>query len=290
MAHLTASTTPTAASTSVASSHPAITSFPRNPLTTTFSRPAECTGIYMSLFLNMVDLQSTCLPDGLSTQSDAYFSPGIACPSGYVSACHDNTGVASQTTVTCCPTLDSDVTLSCVDTRTLRSVWSTLFCTWIAPRTTSLPVTLVNNGITSTRSIQFKSPGGLNAFGVRMVYQKTDLDEATATATGSRSTGRTSDPSESAAQNPPPEVGAGLSIGATIAIGVVVPVVVLAVLAGLLAWFCRRRRRQRTTSPYKYEPQTQQTAELHGDYVHEVEGSAVDAVELPTDSPTMARK
>ncbi|UNI13898.1 hypothetical protein JDV02_000593 [Purpureocillium takamizusanense] len=274
-------------------SPPAITSFPRNPLTKSFSRPKDCTGVSKSTFLAMMDLSSTCLPPGLKTESDAYFSPGIACPSGYVSACHDNNGVASLTTVTCCPTLNREVSLSCVDDRTLQGVWKTLFCTWIAPKTkTTLPVTLSQNGVTSTENMEFSSPDGVNAFGIRMVYQKTDTDTPTATTTSSGGTGQTtsSEPIESETSTPSPDDDGGLSTGATVAIGVVVPVVVIAALLGILLWWRRRRRHHHSQTAdggggelYKYQPQ--QTAELHGQPMQELQGSVVDPVELPGSNP-----
>ncbi|POR32809.1 Uncharacterized protein TPAR_06999 [Tolypocladium paradoxum] len=268
-----------------ASSAPATTSFALNPLTTTFSRPQDCTGVYQSLGLAMMDVQTTCLPDGFKSQSESYFSPGLVCPSGYVSACHDNTGVASQTTVTCCPTLKSDVTLSCVTTSTLKSVWSTLFCTWIAPsQKTSLPVTVSGNGVTSTEMRELRSPAGLNAFGVRMVYQKTDLEATTKTGSTKRPD---AGPTSSAGPRPSPSASSGLSTGAKVAIGVVVPLVVLAILAGVLLWWWRRRRRQRAPGGplYKYEKTGPQPhAELHGEHVQEMVGSTVP-VELPATGP-----
>lgn len=256
-----------------------VTSFPPNPLTTSFARPSDCTGVYQSDFLAMVDLASTCLPHGFKTNSDSYFSPGIACPSGYVSACHDNTGVASLTTVTCCPTLNHDVTLSCVTTSTLTSVWSTLFCTWIAPpesRGTFLDVTLSGDGITRTVQQDFRSPGGLNAFGVRMVHRRTDLHHASASATSlPSSTG--ANPRSGASQSPSP----GLATGTKVAVGVVVPVVVLALLAGALIWWWRRRKLTRASSGYSYEKTGQGHTELHGDNIQEMMAATAAPVELP---------
>ncbi|KAM4057238.1 transmembrane alpha-helix domain-containing protein [Hirsutella rhossiliensis] len=254
----------------------AVTSFPSNPLTTPFARPSDCTGIYQSSFLAMVDLASTCLPRSFKTDSDAYFSPGIACPSGYLSACHDNTGVASLTTVTCCPTLNNAVTLSCVTTSTLTNVWSTLFCTWIAPESqaTSLAVTLIEDGVTRTVRQGFRSPGGLNAFGVRMVHQRTDVDQSRASPTSSPSSTDTNSASDG---TPSP----GLSTGAKVAIGVAIPVVVLALLAGALVWWRRRRQLAPAGSGYRYEKTGQAHSELHGENVQEMMGNAVAPVELP---------
>jgi hypothetical protein len=224
-----------------------ITSFPSVPLTKTFTPPSDCSGLYQSAGIYIIDASTSCLPSPFNAAPTSYFSPGIACPSGYSTACHDTTGVKSITTVTCCPVRE-DVTLSCVpNPLTLKDVWSTLFCTWIAPSSTELAVTLSNNGVTSTSVATFESPGGLNALGIRMVYQSSDLSSFTPTKTPASNTATTtsapssttSSPSTSSATSSP----SGLSTGAKVAIGVVIPLVVLAVIAGLFFWWRRRSQR-----------------------------------------------
>ena len=213
-----------------------ISSFSSNPLTTTFSRPDECSGIHRSSFISGVDIATTCMPDGFDPDPTAYFSPGLICPDGYVSACHDNTGVESITTVTCCPKVE-DVTLSCVPDMTLEGLFTDLFCTWIAPEDeTSMPLTLSDDGKTSTDMVGYESPGGLNAYGVRMVYQSSDLEEATMTSPP--------DSDGSIENSDSDEDGGGLSTGAKAAIGVVVPVVVIAI--AVAAFFFMRHRRKTT--------------------------------------------
>lgn len=227
---------------------PVITSFPFNPLTTTFSRPADCDGLFASSFLSGIDFSKSCLPKGFHTDQTSYFSPGLICPTGYYSACHDNIGAKSITTVTCCPTFGTDVSLSCVTASTLRSVWSTLFCTWIAPDGdgTALPMTVSDNGITSTVARTFTSPGGLNAYGIRMVYQKTDT-ETTTMATTTRSTATTgtksSGPGKTSGSDSS-DSSSGLSPGAKAAIGagVAVPLVVVGLAVGLFIWWWKRRK------------------------------------------------
>ena len=184
----------------------------------------------------MMDVSTTCMPAGFQSAPTSYFSPGLICPVGYVSACHDSTGIASVTTVTCCPAYDTEITLGCVDTDTLRGVWSTLFCTWLPPgNVTSLAITRTISGVTTTVTAGFTRSlrQGLNAFGVRMVYQTSDLVSPTA--------GPVAD------ANPDAEAGGapGLSRGGMVAVVVVVPVVVLAV-AALLAFFWRRAQRRRS--------------------------------------------
>ncbi|KAM0517492.1 hypothetical protein ACHAPE_005024 [Trichoderma viride] len=234
---------------------PVVTSFPFNPLTTTFSRPSDCDGVFVSGgYLSGIDFSKSCLPKGFHTDQTSFFSPGLACPSGYYSACHDNIGASRITTVTCCPTLASDVSLSCVTTSTLKGVWSTLFCTWIAPDGdgTTLSMTVSDNGITSTVAGDFTAPGGLNAFGIRMVYQKTDTESTTMTRTTTRSTATTGTKPAGAKNTGGSDSGdsssGGLSTGAKAAIGVVIPVVVLGLLAGLFFWWRKRKQYNKVVS------------------------------------------
>ncbi|AEO58904.1 hypothetical protein MYCTH_2144292 [Thermothelomyces thermophilus ATCC 42464] len=258
----------------------------RIPLTTTFTPSAtDCGGIYLpsSLMVYVIDNEPSCLPTGFSTSDSSFFySPGIACPSGYWTACHDTTGASSITTVTCCPTY-GDISLSCVpNPEDLRHVWETLFCTWIAPASPGTVITVTesfNGGRTSTVTESVTSPGGVNAYGVRMLYQASDLQTSTSTtsttstattSTASTSTATASTDGASTASSPivsgnpsqttTPDAGStgGLSEGAKAAIGVVVPVVVLgAVLLGLALWWRRRKRaqqQQREQYPSQYPP------------------------------------
>lgn len=246
---------------------PVVTSFPFNPLTTAFSRPADCDGIYVSNFLSGIDFSKSCLPKGFHTDQTSYFSPGLACPTGYYSACHDNIGASRITTVTCCPTFGTDISLSCVTASTLAGVWSTLFCTWIAPDGdgTTLPMTVSGNGITSTVQGDFTAPGGLNAFGIRMVYRKTDTEPTTMATTTTTTIAATTGTKPGGAKNTggsgsSDSSSGGLSAGAKAAIGVVVPVVVLGLLAGLFFWWRKRRQYNKVLS-------SNTPTELHGQEV-----------------------
>lgn len=222
-----------------------LSSFPSAAaLTTTFTPPPACTGYYRTDpgYVTMVGQGTTgsCFPEGFATAATAFFSPGLACPAGYHSACHDTRGVASITTVTCCPTR-GDVALSCVDPATLAGPWANMFCTWIAPDDgADVPVTEVDDGITSTQTFTVSAPAGLNAFGVRMVYQSSDLTAAS--SIGSSNGPRpTSSPTSSSEPDDGAASAGGLSSEAIIAIGVAVPVVVLG--AAVVGFFLWRRRR-----------------------------------------------
>lgn len=228
-------------------SSPILSSFPLDALTTTFTPPASCSGIYTSGGVAVIDADLACLPQGFTSLSTNYFSPGIQCPAGYVTACHDNAGVSSITTVTCCP-YRGDITLGCVTPSTLSNVWETLFCTWIAPESgTAVSITQSDEagGTTSTSAVSMTSPGGINALGIRMVYQSSDLAAASGTSTAT-STGATNTGSAGGEDN---GSGAGLSTGVTIAIAVIIPVVVIAVAAGFFFFIRKRKQAQRGQQP-----------------------------------------
>ncbi|CAI4212340.1 unnamed protein product [Parascedosporium putredinis] len=204
-----------------------VTSFAKNPLVTPFVRPNDCSNIYRSGFLSVLDVAPTCMPEAFNSDPTFYFSP----------------------------VYKDDVTLSCVKTASLQSVWSTLFCTWIAPEETSLPIVLSEDGVTSTVMSGFTSPGGLNAFGVRMVYQSSDVESRTGTDLGALQ-------------------------GATIAIGVVVPVVALAII-GALIFYWRSRKRQRAVDVPPAGGSTQYGQTPYG----EMQQKNVAQAELPAATP-----
>lgn len=185
--------------------------------------------------------------------------------------------MSSITTVTCCP-IYGDITLSCVPTpETLGSICETLFCTWTAPPSPGTTITVtksLHGGRTSTVIDPMFAPGGINAYGVRMLYESSDLQTSTstpATITPSASTdsggtddvGNPNTSNDSAGPGPSqttdPDAGSTgeLSMGAKVAIGVAVPVVVLgAALLGLTLWWRRRKRVQQQLfqSPYPSLP------------------------------------
>jgi hypothetical protein len=90
--------------------------------------------------------------------------------------------------------------------------------------------------------MSFTSGLGINAYGVRMVYQSSDMVTATSSSSSPTVTGTTSS-SSSAATGGGNTSGSGssTSTGTIIAVAVVVPVVVLAMLAGLFFWWRKRR-------------------------------------------------
>ncbi|ROW04758.1 hypothetical protein VMCG_04830 [Cytospora schulzeri] len=234
---------------------PILSTFPLDPLTTTFTPPAACSGIYTSAGVVMIDDDTSCLPDGFTSTSTNYFSPGLMCPSGYATACNDNAGVSSITTVTCCP-YRGDITLGCVTPTTLSGVWEALFCTWIAPETgISVQITISNDaGTTSTEKTTMTSPDGINAFGVRMVYENSDLSAvATTTSESTAKTTSTSGTAKSTSGSGSGDSGddddnSGLSLGTVVAIAVVIPVVVIGIAAAVFFYIRKQKQMQRLQS------------------------------------------
>lgn len=84
--------------------------FDELPLTTVFSPPGTgCTGVYSSpaggtgnLWWPVYATEASCMPEDykITTAGEFFYSPGIACPSGYRTACFDSAGVSTITTVT----------------------------------------------------------------------------------------------------------------------------------------------------------------------------------------------
>lgn len=102
-------------------------------------------------------------------------------------------------------------------------------------------------GTTSTVAVSMSSPGGLNAMGVRMVYQSSDVKAAKATSASSATTTATGTRSSAGATSSSGAEGGssgGLSTGATVAIAVVVVVLAIAAVVGAFFWMRKRKQRQ----------------------------------------------
>jgi hypothetical protein len=120
------------------------------------------------------------------------------------------------------------------------------------------------------------SPHLIYGFGVRMVYESTDLTPA---PTGSL-TSSTTPPSSSE-----PAAGSGLSTGATIAIGVTVPLATLvASVTGFLVWRWKGKQRQKREGGADWEGRhelpTKPHERLPPDPLHEMSCEGVIA-EMP---------
>lgn len=168
---------------------PVITSFPYKPLTTEFVRPDSCAGIYTE-DVWMVDGKDGCMPSGFDSNPTQFYSPGFICPKDYTTACHDTAGVSSITTVICCPRVNNDLILSCPQIPwPNRRGWDSYFCTYSGVKggTAAAMATVSPNGITTTTAVTFSYPEGLNAYGVRLVYQAGDVGKFTSTSRKSES-------------------------------------------------------------------------------------------------------
>jgi hypothetical protein len=222
-----------------------ITTFPTIPLTTTFTaRDPVCSDIHVDNIniLHIDDQTASCLPTGFNSAPTAFFSPGIACPSGYWTACINSRGASSITTVTCCPTRGTSISMTCVpDPESLAGPWVNQYCTWTAGNTRiPLEVVQIKDGSTSKMVKTLSGADGINALGVRMVYQATDMTTGTPASTSRPS--QTGPTQGGISGLPSAGPGPGLSIGATAAIGVVVPVVVIGALVGFFLLWRKRRR------------------------------------------------
>ncbi|WPJ58734.1 hypothetical protein SMAC4_13107 [Sordaria macrospora] len=241
-----------------------VTSFNHVPLTTTFSPPGECFGVSSS-DVYLIDQQTSCLPSGWSSAETAFFSPGLVCPNGYMSACHDNGGVSTITTVTCCPQRGPTVWLSCVAEPTkLASSLKDYMCAWTAPAAGySTDVTRSPNGKTVTTSETLKSPDAIYAYGVRMVYQSTDKSTTgTAVTTGTKTTNGTSAATSAMAStktsaSPSSVSGSSnstVSTTAVVIIAVCITVVICGIVASLFLWWRRRSQPQHPSGPNSDAP------------------------------------
>lgn len=239
----------------------------------------------------MVHQFDACLPTGWHRTSDYFFSPGIACPAGYSTACHDTRGAKATKTITCCPVV-GDATLSCVNRTSMTGWKSTLHCTWVPTAPTSLPVTLTTGGITSTRNLSFGGPSGLNlnAYGVRMIQEKSDITTPINTVPTTIDAPDPTNPTSPGHSPKPSPSSSGLSTGAKAAIGVVIPLVVLGILAISFLWWRRRRYRNEVVAIANSPIVEIKKSPLHtGDVTYELgtpqpelEGDPIPPAELPT--------
>jgi hypothetical protein len=246
---VTMSSTATRTSRTSSANDAVITDFPPVPLNNSFVPPNDCSGLYLSNGLFVIDASTSCLPPLFNEKATAYYSPGLDCPSGYATGCYDTEGVKSITTVTCCP-VRGEVTMTCQTNPTnLEGIFSTMFCTWAPPdkATRFFKITASSGGTTSISTATFVSPGGFNALGVRMVHESSDFATTTEGKTKNPTKTKGTGPGNTITMSPTPSPSSsGLSTGAKAAIGVVIPLVFLAILAAVFFWFRRRRNTNKT--------------------------------------------
>ncbi|CAF9903463.1 MAG: hypothetical protein GOMPHAMPRED_000279 [Gomphillus americanus] len=232
-----------------------ITSAATLPLTTIFTAPTSCfetiTFGYPDGALR-VAYDPACIPSGEQTLERTYaFSPALNCPSDYETVRDTTTviGQATETRAICCPVLDSISGLSGYQFQynyntDNRPWYTTLGCTLELTKTMYLDV--LDNG-TIVHAIF--TTGGVNAYSVQIAWQSSDLSTSSSTtltsSTTPSATSSTTSPGALATSSTPavPTTSdVGLSTGAKVAIGVVVP---LTVIGLIIAIFLFRRYRQR---------------------------------------------
>lgn len=280
-----------ATATVAANSTSVIGTFP-----TDYTNSAACTAISSNTVV-MIDSATSCLPEGFTTASTAYYSPAWDCPSGYTaqkSCTRSASNEATLYTVTCCPSR-SNVVMSCVpDPESLSSDWVNLFCTWSAGDqetvvlVTSTSVLPVGDTTSITSAVTMSGGDGINAYGLRMLYEESDTMTSTTAATTTSSSSSATSATSAASTDESDDSSGGLSTGGIVALAVVIPLVVIAAL--VTAGFWRRRRRQQrpatelgADSERKELPPDTVRGELYGSqqYVsHELETPNVP-VELP---------
>ncbi|EEA19655.1 hypothetical protein TMatcc_009792 [Talaromyces marneffei ATCC 18224] len=318
------------------------------PLTTTFTAPSRCNQAYWFSSSSRVydptlgqictnvggqadyNQDTSCLPPVKSTilgslvgGSDilyttynykGYYSPGIACPAGYSTACAAQAGAdgirsalssiqsfgfvyaatADETVVGCCPTgyqctsllstqwcqrviaSTTQPLVTCMNgTNGAPASTTTLF---ILPTTVTLSSsdTLLSTEVTATTNLTTLS---MLATMIQINFQATDL---TSTATLSSSSSF-STLSSTSLPTYPTSTDSGSSSGSnnhhkttTIAISVVIPCVAVLIAASLgWLWYRRRARKQQPSTAYQAVKSSEPT-EMRGDPSrHEMEGSPV---------------
>ncbi|KAF7549037.1 hypothetical protein G7046_g8467 [Stylonectria norvegica] len=266
------------------------------PFPTAYPPLAGCYDEFSLDFIVHLDYASTCLPKDFNHNATAYYSPGTGCPTGYTAqpSCTRSVEVGT-TTVTCCPVRDS-LTMACVtDANLLNEAWVDQFCTWSAGnKETVILVTGTNSeGVTFTGASTMSGSQGVNAYGLRMIYEPSDLAKETGTtATAAKTTTQTSATSTST------ENSSGKASNTTaIAVGVAVPVVVIvAALFGAFFWWRRRKQRYGAVNSSSKDAHLNNDlkeptlgrfgGELHGSQHQPLEMPVNEApLELPADVP-----
>lgn len=250
------------------------------PLTTTFTPPSACfTGLYLDPYENPPYAEAwvgklgpgtQCIPNGPNPTLSSYFSPGIYCPSGYTVACstEENIGSITQTQATCCPSISvlngiSAEPFSC-QTQSDMPWYKTYGCTMNFGSQVddkALTYTYTADSSTVLTTLTANSTWGVNAYSVQLAWQASDLLTTTTSAgrsgssNGSGASGPgvvtvTATSTSTAGQDGKESASGGLSTTTTkIAIGVVIPVVILSAIA--LGTFLLMKRRKKHVAQAK---------------------------------------
>ncbi|KAN0079613.1 hypothetical protein V8E54_004827 [Elaphomyces granulatus] len=236
-------------------------------LTTTFVPPSSCLTDTYLYDINPTQTSpyfyslgppgtSDCFPSGWESVTTAYFSPGV-CPLGYSMACsnYNSIGTLTETTATCCPSGYTCFTLSPVPGSLTGPPWFTgEACSSKFESKEHITVTTTNAQGSGTTETTVSEIDGINAFGIIIRYQSSDLITSTALLTRSTqlptSLPASSIPSASSSSSSQfTTTSTALSAtngntGRNIGIGVGVSLGSIGILSGIFAiWFVRRRPR-----------------------------------------------
>lgn len=208
------------------------------PFPTDFIVPSDCSGIWAGGVL-AIDVKPTCLPRNFNPDHNAYYSPGTSCPSGYTAQDSCTRSSGSTSTITCCPKR-GDLTLQCVDDpKALEGEYEHMFCTWSAGDHET--VLYATDGDGDVSAVTMSGREGINAYGLRMVYEPTDIVTSAESATHPERT-EYSDPPENQSIFGRSMTGrGGLPTGEIVAISVVVPIIAAALAIGVFYWYQGRR-------------------------------------------------
>ncbi|MCJ1356986.1 MAG: hypothetical protein MMC33_006982 [Icmadophila ericetorum] len=218
-------------------------------------------------------MTAACYPQGWTNTSTAFYSPGI-CPSGYTTACitANTAGTVTETIATCCPR-----SFDCAATNDFLGCHSS-----ISGGQAQL-ITVVAGDFSSIATTETEIIGGyLNAYGVQIRFQATDLVPITTTisrATPSSSPGATPTPPVSTPTSTPAP-SSGLSTGAEAGIGVGAAIAICIGLVLLWLGWRQRVKRRRAPSVHLEEPQATKAATKHPGFF-EVQGNGLS--EAPGD-------
>ncbi|MCJ1461625.1 hypothetical protein MMC07_000222 [Pseudocyphellaria aurata] len=223
------------------------------PLTTTFSPPPNCLKDVYRYNDNQLlgPMSSNCYPQGWTNSTTAVYSPGI-CPAGYTTACISaiTANTVTETVATCCPS-----NFRCGSQETALGCQSSID----GGQQTQLITVVKTDDFSKIAKTEYEVIGGnMNAYGIQIRFQATDLQHTTTTSStpitsSTSSPGATtppnSTPTPTSTSNPTtsPPPSSGLSPGAKAGIGVGAA---LAVCIGLvLAWLCWQRAKRRRALP-----------------------------------------
>ncbi|KAF3024184.1 hypothetical protein E8E14_009634 [Neopestalotiopsis sp. 37M] len=203
---------------------------------------------------------ASCYPSAYAGVTTQYYSPAVACPSGFTAACGSTNviGTVSET---------RQFSYQCQTTASYA--WeSTLGCVYPVDSSSSTAWTVVQISSGTTKSITSAGyAGGMNAYSIQVRFQASDLTTAatTSTATSSQTssttaavTGTNNDSPSSTSTSEASNSSGGLSTGAIAGIAVGAGLVGLAIIGTVAFLMIKKRKQQRELQQQSQGPPTQE--------------------------------